>query len=81
MRTQQDALITPSRIMSGRIEFSIASGLWLRVDIYRDGAWCVRLPLTLPAPRPILLRLSKTSPRASAACKDPRHEPFRRADL
>lgn len=37
--TQQDALITLSGAINGRIEFSIAPSLWLRADFYRDGAW------------------------------------------
>ncbi len=37
--TQEDALITLSGIISGRIEVSIAPCLWLRADVYRDDAW------------------------------------------
>lgn len=37
--TQQDAVITVSGVINGRIELSIVPGLWLRADFYRDGAW------------------------------------------
>lgn len=37
--TQEDALITFSGVINGRIEVSIDADLWLRADVYRDGAW------------------------------------------
>ncbi|MFN7055179.1 hypothetical protein [Hyphomonas sp.] len=37
--TQQDAIITLSGVINGRIELSIAPSLWLRVDVYLGGAW------------------------------------------
>ncbi len=40
--TPQDALITFSGAISGRIELSIAPSLWVRADVYLDDAWFAR---------------------------------------
>lgn len=37
--TKQDALITLSGALEGRIELSVAPSLWVRADMYLGGAW------------------------------------------
>ena len=38
-RTNQDALITLTGAIEGRVELSFAQSLWVRADFYRDDAW------------------------------------------
>lgn len=40
--TPQDAIITFSGAISGRIELSIAPSVWVRADVYLDDAWFAR---------------------------------------
>ena len=37
--TKQDAMITLSGALEGRIELSVAPSLWVRADVYLAGAW------------------------------------------